>query len=207
MSQQINLFDPSFVRQRKQFSLAAILQGLGLVVAGAAAMYGYAHYQVRQLELQSVENMRRFNDQQLAMSRQIEDFSPQRSNQALQEEVQMLERQVKEQGGLVEALKTGALGNSAGYSEYMRAFSRQVVPGLWLTGFSVSGDGTRFILSGAVTHPDLLPQYIQRLRREAVMQGRNFAALQMRQPKVDKSGAVPRYVEFELRSSPAEVKE
>lgn len=170
-------------------------------------MYGYAHYQVRQLELQSVESIRRFNEQQLVLSKQVADFSPQRSNQALQDEAQKLEQQVKMQGGLVDALKTGALGNSAGYSEYMRAFSRQVVPGLWLTGFSVSSDGTQFILSGGVTHPDLLPQYIQRLRREVVMQGRNFASLQMRQPKVDKSGAAPRYVEFELRSSPAEVKE
>ncbi|HCI12498.1 MAG: fimbrial assembly protein [Gallionellales bacterium GWA2_60_142] len=207
MSQQINLFDPSFVRQRKQFSLATILQGLGLIVVGAAGMYGYAHYQVQQLELQSVENMRRFDGQQLALSKQVADFSPQRSNQALLDEIQNLEQQAKEQSGLVDALKTGGLGNSAGYSEYMRAFSRQVVPGLWLTGFSVSGDGTQLVLSGAVTHPDLLPQYIQRLRREAVMQGKNFAALQMQQPKADKSGAVPRYVEFVLRSSVAEVKE
>ena len=207
MSQQINLFDPSFIRQRKQFSLAAILQGLGLIVVGAAGMYGYAHYQVRQLELQSVENMRRFDGQQLALSKQIADFSPQRSNEALLDEIKNLEQQAKEQSGLVDALKTGGLGNSAGYSEYMRAFSRQVVPGLWLTGFSVSGDGTQLVLSGAVTHPDLLPQYIQRLRREAVMQGKNFAALQMQQPKADKSGVVPRYVEFVLRSTVEEVKE
>lgn len=207
MSQQINLFNPAFVQQRQVFSLAAMLQGLGLILLGALSLYGYAHYQVGQMELQVAESTRRFNDEQLKLGGLAAEFSPQRSNQALQEEVRRLEQQVNEQVDLVEVLKSGALGNGAGYSEYMRAFSRQVVQGLWLTGFNVSGDGTQLSLRGAVMHPDLLPEYMQRLRREAVMQGKTFAALQMQQAKVDKPGAAPRYVEFVLRSTVAEVKE
>lgn len=207
MSQQINLFNPAFVQRRQPFSLAAMLQGLGLILAGAAAMYGYAYYQVGQLEQQVVESTRRFNAEQLRLGSLAAEFSPQRSNEKLQEAVRQLEQQVGEQTELVEVLKSGALGNSEGYSGYMRAFSRQAVQGLWLTGFNVSGDGTQLSLSGAVTHPDLLPEYIQRLRREAVMQGKTFAALQMQQAKADKPGETPRYVEFELRSVAAEVKE
>lgn len=170
-------------------------------------MYGYAYYQVGQLEQQVVESTRRFNAEQLRLGSLAAEFSPQRSNEKLQEEVRQLERQLGEQTELVKVLKSGALGNSAGYSGYMRAFSRQAVQGLWLTGFNVSGDGTQLSLSGAVTHPDLLPEYIQRLRREAVMQGKTFAALQMQQAKADKPGETPRYVEFELRSVAVEVKE
>lgn len=207
MSQQINLFNPEFVQQRQQFSLTTMLQGLGLILLGALGLYGYALYQIQQLELQVVESTRHFNAEQLRLGGLAAEFSPQRSNQALQDEVQRLERQVGEQAELVEVLKSGALGNSEGYSEYMRAFSRQVVQGLWLTGFNVSGDGGQLSLSGAVMHPDLLPEYIQRLRREAVMQGKTFAELQMKQSKADKPGAAPRYVEFELRSRVDEVKE
>lgn len=207
MSQQINLFNPAFVQQRQQFSLVTMLQGLGLILLGAGGMYGYAHYQVQQMELQVAESTRRFNAEQLRLGSLAAEFSPQRNSQVLQEEVQRLERQVGEQSELLEVLKSGALGNSAGYSEYMRAFSRQAVQGLWLTGFNVSGDGAQLTLSGAVMHPDLLPEYIQRLRRESVMQGKTFAALQMQQAKSDKPGAAPRYVEFVLRSTVPEVKE
>ncbi|OGS93747.1 MAG: fimbrial assembly protein [Gallionellales bacterium GWA2_59_43] len=207
MSQQINLFNPAFVRKRQQFSLTTMLQGLGLILLGSLGLFGYAKYQVQQMELRAVESRRLFNAEQLELGSRAAEFSAQRNDQVLQEEVQQLERQLKEQTDLVEVLKSGALGNSAGYSEYMRAFSRQMVQGLWLTGFDVSGDGAQLSLRGAVVHPDLLPAYIQRLRREGVMQGKTFAELQMQQAKADKPGVAPRYVEFVLRSTMEEVKE
>jgi len=88
-----------------------------------------------------------------------------------------------EQTELVETLKSGVLGNTHGYSEYMRAFARQVLQGLWLTGFKVSGDATQVSLNGGVINPELLPVYIQHLNKETVMQGKTFSALQMKQPK------------------------
>lgn len=207
MSQQVNLFNPAFVQRRQSFSLVMMLQGLGLILAGGAAMYGYADYQVGRLEHQVEESAQRFNAEQLRLGGLAAEFSPQRSSLELQEEVRRLERQAGEQAELLGVLESGALGNSAGYSGYMRAFSRQVVPGLWLTGFNVGGGGAQLSLSGGVMHPDLLPEYIQRLRREEVMQGKMFAALQMRQAAADKPGAAARYVEFELRSVVAEVRE
>lgn len=86
----------------------------------------------------------------------------------------------------------------------MRAFARQVVPGLWLTGFRVAGDAAHISLKGHVTRPELLPAYIQKLGREPVMQGRNFSNLKMQQPEADtaKGGAKPHYVSFELSSNP-----
>jgi len=85
----------------------------------------------------------------------------------------------------------------------MRAFARQVAQGLWLTGFRITGDAAQISLSGAVLAPELLPAYIQRLSKESAMRGKTFTTLQMQQPKPDASrGAVPRYVEFLLHSSP-----
>ena len=51
MSQQINLFNPIFMKQRKYFSLLAMLQALGLIVAGALLFYGYAIDQVGELRV------------------------------------------------------------------------------------------------------------------------------------------------------------
>jgi hypothetical protein len=203
MSQQINLFNPIFLKQKKYFSLVTMLQALGLILLGSLFFYGYALYQVNQLKAQSEESTRRFNAEQARLARYAAEYSPQLAMQALQAEVQRLEGDLAEQTRMVETLKSGSIGNTTGYSQYMRAFSRQVVHGLWLTGFKVTGDATQISLSGAVLEPELLPLYIRRLGREQSMRGKSFATLMMQQPKVDpakdKQPAV-RYVEFTMHS-------
>jgi cell division protein FtsL len=210
MSQQINLFNPIFMKQRKYFSLLTMLQALGLVIAGSLIFYGYAIYQVGQLKLQAQENAKRYTAEQVRLTGFMAEFSPQHSMQLLQNEVQRLDKQVAEQSQIIETLKSGAVGNTTGYSEYMRAFSRQVVQGLWLTGFKVTGDAAQISLSGGVVNPELLPEYIQRLGTESIMKGKTFSTLKMQQSEVDQAtgtGKAPassarRYVEFTLYSSP-----
>ncbi len=206
MSQQINLFNPIFLRQKKYFSIVAMLEALGLILLGTLAMYGYALYQVNQLEDQSAETARRYTDDQSRLSRYAAEYSPQQANQALQDELKSAEAALAAQQYVISTLKGGTLGNTRGYSEYMRAFARQVVPGLWLTGFTITGDGAQMSLSGGVLSPGLLPQYVVRLNREGVMHGKTFASLQMQQPAAGSGSATPsRYVEFSLQS--AEVSE
>jgi len=118
----------------------------------------------------------------------------------LEEELKNAEAKAAAQRELIETLKSGVIGNTTGYSEYMRAFARQVVPGLWLNAFSITGDAASMEIKGAVTSPELLPVYIQKLNREKVMHGKVFASLQMQQPKME-SGKTARYVEFTLQSS------
>lgn len=206
MSQQINLFNPIFMKQRKYFSLLAMLQALGLIIVGSLFFYGYAIYQVEQLGKQSEESTKRYNTEQARLTRYSAEFSLQQANQALQEETRRLEKQASEQDELIETLKTGAIGNTTGYSGYMRAFARQVVQGLWLTGFRVTGDAAQISLSGGVTNPELLPAYIQRLGKESVMHGKTFSTLQMQQPTAAGTEAeraiASRYVEFVLHSTP-----
>lgn len=208
MSQQINLFNPIFMKQRKIFSLLTMLQALFLILVGALLFYAYAVYQSQQLQTQSQQSTRLYNSEQARLARQTVEFSPQQANQQLQDEVLQLEKKLTEQTELVETLKSGTLGNTHGYSDYMRAFARQVLQGLWLTGFSVSGDAAQVSLSGGVVNPELLPAYIQRLGKEAVMQGKTFSTLQMKQPKNvpgadSKSTVAAGYVEFTLHSDVA----
>ncbi len=204
MSQQINLFNPVFLKQRKYFSLLTMLQALGLIVLGSLLFYGYALYQVEQFKQQSEESTRRFNAEQARLARYTAEFSPQQANQMLRDEVRRLEKELAEQTRMVDTLKSGSVGNTTGYSQYMRAFSRQVVQGLWLTGFKVIGDASQISLSGGVLDPELLPIYIQRLGREQAMRGKSFATLQMQQARIEegKESKPARYVEFTMHSTP-----
>ena len=201
MSQQINLFNPIFLKQKKYFSVSTMLQALGLIVLGSALFFAYAVYQVAQLSKQADEMSKRYVTEQARLVNFTNDFSLQRSGQMLEEELKQLEAQAMAQDVVLTTLKSGVIGNTEGYSEYMRAFARQSINGLWLTAFDIIGDGAEMSLSGAVVNPQLVPSYIHRLGKEKVMHGKTFSTLQMQQPKKDGDRLVPRYIEFNLRST------
>ena len=201
MSQQINLFNPIFLKQKKYFSVTTMLQALGLIVLGSALFFAYAVYQVAQLSRQADEMSKNYVANQTKLANLTKEFSPQQSGKQLEDELKQLEAQATAQAAVLNLLKSGELGNTEGYSEFMRAFARQSITGLWLTAFDITGDGTQMSLNGAVVNPQLVPEYIQRLGKEKVMHGKTFSTLQMQQPKKDGDRLVPRYVEFNLRST------
>jgi hypothetical protein len=201
VSQQINLFNPIFLKQRKYFSVITMLQALLLIAVGSAVFYAYAAYQVKQLARQSDEAGKRYVAEQARLDSYKAHFSPEQTRQALANELRATEARVFAQQDVIDTLKSGAIGNTSGYSGYMRAFARQAMNGLWLTGFNITGDAAQLSLSGAVMSdsPDLVPAYVQKLGTEAVMHGKSFAALQIQRPK-DKDGKPVPYVEFKLQS-------
>lgn len=206
MSQQINLFNPVFMTQKKYFSVTTMLQALGLILLGSVGFYGYALYQVGMLSKQTEEMNKRYVAEQGRLANYTNEFAPERSRDLMQQELKQLEAEAAAQGRVLELLKSGAIGNTEGYSEYLRAFARQSVKGMWLTAFDITGDGARMSLTGAVTDPQLVPAYIRRLGAEKVMQGKTFAAFQMQQPSKDAGQPPARYIEFNLHSEPAEAK-
>ena len=201
MSQQINLFNPQLLRQKKYFSVLTMLQALGLIMLGSVLFYGYALYQVQLLSGQSEETARRYAIEQGRLARYAAEFSPQQAQQLLDDELRKLEAQAVAQRELIDILKSGAIGNTKGYSEYMRAFARQTMNGLWLTGFNITGDAVQMSLSGGALNPELVPGYIKRLGQEKAMHGKEFAALQMWQHKTEAGKPAGRqYLEFSLQS-------
>jgi len=205
MSQQINLFNPIFLKQKKYFSVMTMLQALGLIVLGSMVFYGYAWYQVQQFARQAQEMTGRYATEQKRLVNFTNEYSPQRASQRMNDELKALEAEAAAQNDLLGTLKSGAIGNTQGYSEYLRAFARQTVSGLWLTGFDINGDGAQISLQGAVTAPQLLPAYIQRMNGEKVMRGKSFATLQMKQPKsAEGQSTAHSYVEFSLHSNVVE---
>lgn len=196
MSQQINLFNPVFLHQRKLFSLVAILQALGLIVLGSGLFYSYAVYQLGSLTDQLHETNKRLDAEQARLSRYT---SKPAAQNPVEEELRVTEARLAAQHELIETLKSGAIGNTSGYSEYMRAFARQTVNGLWLTRFNITGDATQMSISGNVLSPELLAAYVRKLNQEQVMREKPFASLQMQ-----RGGNEGRYVEFTLQSDEAE---
>lgn len=204
MSQQINLYYEDLHKPGKGLSALNMLQGLGVILFCAGLFYAYAMYQNSQLQQQLDQASKNLAAEQSRQAGLAAEFSQQRSGLTIEQELQKVAAEAASQREIINALKSGVIGNTKGYSEYMQAFARQTLNGLWLTGFSIDGDATQMSISGAALSPELVPGYILRLNNEKVMRGKTFASLQMQLSKVDASKqAAVHFLEFNLQSGAA----
>jgi len=203
VSQQINLYNPLLLKQKKIFSARTMAQALALIALGLAAFYGFARYQVASLQTETKRSTQRHEAVLAKLARTTQQFGPRQKSAELEANIKQIEAELLALAEVQTALKQGGLVSANGFSAYFKALARQAVEGVWLTGFTIAG--SEMAISGRTLKPGLVPDYIARLSGEQVMQGRKFAMLEMRQPeavvaKDGKSSAVPRYIEFSLQS-------
>lgn len=204
MSQQINLYNPILLQQKKIFSARAMAQALVVLVLGILAFYGYARYQVTSLQSASNFSDKRLENAQARFGRLSQQFSPQVKSAALDQQISQVETDIKTLTQTQVALKQSGALESGGFSPYFQAMARQIVDGLWLTGITVASSDMR--ISGRALKPELVPIYIRRLGAEPAMHGRQFSTLEMRQPagtetQDGKPSVAPAYIEFSLQSA------
>ena len=186
MSQQINLYNAALHGKRESFLTANMLQYLVVVGVCLLALYGYERYLIQQLKTKSDNLTATHASVQAKLVTYASDFSPAQLKQMLEDELKNSEVRLSSQEKLLEMLRRDEVGNMSGYSEYMRAFSRQSIYGLWLTGFDISGDRVNMSIRGGLLNPELLPGFIKRLKQEKVMRGKEFSSLEMQQHKAEK---------------------
>lgn len=214
MSQQINLFNPIFLKQKKYFSAVTMAQALGLVLVGSLMVSAYANYQLSLLKNDAQAAKAQLAQVQGQLNKVNAAYAPRQKSKAIDDELRKTESDIASLQQVFDVLQKGEFGNTKGYAEYLRAFSRQIVNGVWLTGFNLVGAGSEIALQGRALQPDLVPAYISRLRREPVLQGTSFAALDMKagqderndkgQPAADRQpqqASQAPYIEFSLQSA------
>ncbi|MDN4060877.1 hypothetical protein QPK31_21920 [Massilia sp. YIM B02769] len=219
MSQQINLFNPIFLQQKKIFSTRTMAQALGVLVLGVAGMALYANARVSGLQKEADAGAAQLQQRQARLVAVNAEFPPRQKDPALAAAVLEAERQLGALREVSSVLQGGGLGNTRGYAEYFRALARQHVEGLWLTGLTIDGAGSEIGVRGRALDPESVPGYLTRLTREPVMQGKAFGSLQISEgerapppaasaatgappaPAAAQAGAAP-YVEFSLQSNP-----
>lgn len=209
MSQQINLFNPDFLKKRELFTAIMLLQVLAvlLVVMVGATIQQYRQVQI--MTMQAKEGAVQLEQERARLVEVAAEYAPRPRDSALDKKTANLEALLLGKDAVLEVLRSDSLGNTKGYSGYMQAFARQAVNGLWLTSFSITGTGQDMAMGGRTLRSELLPAYILRLNQEVVTQGREFSALEIRQPKEepatpDKPAGKANYLEFNLYSKAAE---
>jgi len=213
VSQQINLYNPIFRKQKKYFSSLAMVQALGGILLGMLVFYAYAHYQVGKMGASAMETAKLLQTEQSRLTKVAAEFAPGKDTKLLEGQVTQMESQLAARLKVLAVLQGGELGNTEGFSEYLRAYARQSIDGLWLTGFTIHGAGNQMALDGRAVKADLVPAYIRRLDQEKIMQGKTFASMEIGLPVPPKpevaavKGApspLPGFVEFRLMSAERE---
>lgn len=179
MSQQINLYDPALLRKREWLTatnLAVVAGALLLLVGGWGAA---VRMQLAKIEAESRELtplVKGMQEELVALGKQIAAARP---DPKLETELAASRERLQTRGDILAALEKGVGADSPGFAEYLRGFARQAPKGLWLTGFRIGDGGASMEISGRMTDPALLPEYINRLNNEKAFRGRAFAALKI----------------------------
>lgn len=207
MSQQINLYNPLFLKKEKLFSARTMSQALGLVALGLVGIYAYSAMEAREAARLSEQYAEQVAAQRAQLTKLTAQVGGNVRSKALEAEVSRLEVAVKSRQGLLETLTTGQLGNSEGISRYFAAFGRQATAGVWLTGFVIGEGGNDLRVNGRVLHPDLVPAYLRALNGEAVMRGRQVTELKLTAKATGTAGAgkpaaaeAAGYVDFSIQA-------
>jgi Tfp pilus assembly protein PilN len=190
ITQQVNLFQPIFRKERKLLSFRVLLQASGTVVLALLLMYGWGvrQTQVMRADLAQLQGQMSQHTRQLAaLGTQVAQAT---KDGGQQQELARLEQELLARQKVVEALTRVRDSYTKGVSAYLESFARQAPSGMWLTGFTVRGGGEGLVIRGSALKPELVPAFVQRLSSEAALAGTHFGLLQMqredgRQRQVD----------------------
>ena len=186
MSQQINLYNPLFRKRGFSFASAtAMLYGVGIAVAIVALIAVYEDYELRRTQAQAQAVDHAYKDANARHDKLAAELTRQKPNAQLEAELAALDTQLQGRREIIGTLKSGAVGNTEGFSDYMRAFSRQSINGLWLTAFDIALAGNELAIQGRTLNADLVAGYLKQLNQEQALQGRQFAAMRISQPPPD----------------------
>ncbi len=182
MSQQINFYQPQFRPKGVSLTSAnAMLCGAGIAVAFAALAAVYEGYQLREVRERAQAVDSAFRAATAGRDKLAAELGKQKPNPQIETAVALLDAQLKGRQEIMASLKSGVVGDTGGFSEYLRAFSRQSVDGLWLTGFDIASAGNELAIQGRALSADLVATYLRQLNQEPAMQGRKLAALRINQ--------------------------
>lgn len=216
MSQQINLFNPIFLKQKKIFTAVPMAEALGAIVVGVLLLTWFARNRVDELEVNANVGKAVLAAREERLLKVNALYAPRAPDARLQTELADAEAELKSLHDAASTLQGGGLGNTEGYAEYFRAFSRQNVSGLWLTGVSINGAGADIGVQGRAMQATLIPHYISRLTAEHIMHGKTFATLDIARPEgvaglqqevapaaaaQPATAGAPPFVEFNLQST------
>jgi hypothetical protein len=171
--QQINLFRPEFQQEKHPFRFVTMLIAWGLIVIffGSLQLWGWYQTESTREQLASMEHQQTRVLQQL---KALSGLTPRNNKAQLESNLLSAQAEVTQRRKLLKIMKGQSVGNAQGFSDYMISLSRQHMDGLSLEHFKLMEGGDYVELSGWTRKPELVPDYLQRLRSEDTFHDSRF---------------------------------
>ena len=185
MSQQINLLNPALIKQKDLLNPTNIGITLGALFVLMMIFYVQAQRQMSLLNVQRTEATKALVAAQSQLKETAARHALREPNKALTMQIVQLEQKEKMQQQVMQTVSQGYASPEKGYAAIMRAFAKQSIDGLWLTGFSFDSQSEQLNITGRTLEADLVPEYISRLSQESALKGKQFSGLNMSQSKAD----------------------
>lgn len=212
MSQQINLFNQDFLKQKKIFTSSTMLVALGVLMVGALALVMVGRHSVGALQAEADAGAAQLELKKKRQLTVVAEFPPRQKSRELEMQIAAAEADLASLHDVSSVLGGSTLVEARkGYARYFRALARQGTGDLWLTGVRIGGDGNRISLQGRALDASLVPAYVTRLTREPAMQGKNFTSLEMSRARLkvegkeaEGPGQLAPYIDFMLQDAAPE---
>lgn len=177
MSQEINLLNPALRRRRDWLAFDSVAAMAGVAALGVGLAHAYVRLDAADVQARRTKLTAEVAGVQAELQTAQATLAARKSDAALAQEVKRLGGAVGARKETLRRAVESTADGSVSVAEMMRGFSRHVIDGVWLTGFSVLPEGLE--IRGRLLDSALLPVYIRRLNAEPAFRGRRFAALDM----------------------------
>lgn len=204
MSQQINLYNQALLPKVDVFSGRMVLLALAGVFLLTLLTYVWSAWDASRLAHEEQLQEMQLAGLQTDVARLGTEVAGRKPAPQLTAELESLTSLLAGRNEVIAVLKSGVLGDTQGVSEYFRAFARQTLDGLWLTGFTIVGAGKDITIEGRTLRAELVPGYVGKLRREQVLRGQGFGTLSVQKPAevgpASEARNTAQFLEFRLAS-------
>jgi hypothetical protein len=212
MSQQINLFNPVFLKPKQLFSALTMAQALLAIGVGMAVLSGYSLHGSQQAQKEAAAISIQAQKLQEQMIRLVDASKPVVSDKNLETEVARMQAVFDAKSRILDFIRRGRPADVHSHGEHLMALSRSALPDVWLTRFTLRNAGADIEIEGRALQPAQVVSYVKGLSRDEVFRGKSFGNMSIHgeqektggeQAAEKKPGTPPRSVEFVLKTSDA----
>ncbi len=190
MRQQINFYQAEFRIEQQVFSAITLLKGCAAIVLAMVISYVFAVQKLSGME----RELQIVSSQEAAAVERLEKLGPIISaiggEQIWAEQLDEANRLLEEKQFVLSLLQGSTLGDTRGFSRYLRSLARQDTDGLWLTRISLSALGDKTTLAGQALRAELVPAYLQKLADEQPFATQRFQQFQIEGAQEPGAGSV-----------------
>jgi Tfp pilus assembly protein PilN len=198
MHQQINLFQPVFRKQHKVFSATTLAQIVAAVLVLLVAILGHVRWSLASME-QSAEALQQQHHHIRQQIGALEAAYQTPDTEALDAEIAQLMADIDQRNSLLIQFDQLVVQHHSAFSGQFRALAEQHVPGLWLEGVTVNGEG-QIEIRGITLDAKLVPIYLQHLEKRQGLSETSFETVSMKRIAADKP-----QIQFVLRNHKGEM--